>query len=273
MSRELPSEGDRSGVKAIASGAGLVLLVTGSAALTSWLVGMGITSVVGDKMAPWILGRAAGITSYLLLVALTLFGLVLSHPSRSRWRRPSAATRIRAHVSLSVFTLVFTVLHIVVLATDTYAGVGWRGAFLPMGATYRPLPVTLGVIALYAGLAAGLTAALAGRISRRSWWPIHKVAIVSLVLVWAHGILAGIDTPLLLAMYVLTGGLVVFVAVSRYTTRTVRAEVKHLADVRASEVPTADLTGSWSAPRQPRHAAPVTVDSSAVDPADSRARA
>ena len=116
----------------------------GSAALTSWLVGMGITSVVGDRMAPWILGRAAGITSYLLLVALTLFGLVLSHPSRARWRRPSAATRIRAHVSLSVFTLVFTVLHIVVLATDKYAGVGWWGTFVPMGSTYRPLPVTLG---------------------------------------------------------------------------------------------------------------------------------
>ena len=273
MSRDLSSTRDSSNVKAVASGTGLVLLVTGSAALTSWLVGMGITSVVGDRMAPWILGRAAGITSYLLLVALTLFGLVLSHPSRARWRRPSAATRIRAHVSLSVFTLVFTVLHIVVLATDKYAGVGWRGTFVPMASTYRPLPVTLGVIALYAGLAAGLTAALAGRISRRAWWPIHKVAIVSLVLVWAHGILAGIDTPAILTMYVVTGGLVVFVAVSRYTTRTVRADVKELADVRASEVPTAELTGTWSAAPQPRHAAPVTVDPATVDPADSRARA
>ena len=172
-----------------------------------------------------------------------------------------------------MFTLVFTVLHIVVLATDKYAGVGWRGTFVPMASTYRPLPVTLGVIALYAGLAAGLTAALAGRISRRAWWPIHKVAIVSLVLVWLHGILAGIDTPAILTMYVLTGGLVVFVAVSRYTTRTVRAEVKELADVRASEVPTSELTGSWSAAPRARHAAPVSVDPATDDPADSRARA
>jgi predicted ferric reductase len=259
---------DLTTVKPIASSAGLVVLVTGSAALTSWLVGMGITSVVGDKMAPWILGRAAGITSYLLLVALTAFGLVLSHPYRARWRRPSAATRIRAHVSLSVFTLVFTVLHIVVLATDKYAGVGWWGAFVPMGATYRPLAVTLGVIALYAGLAAGLTAALAGRISRRAWWPIHKVAIVSLVLVWLHGILAGIDTPLILTMYVVTGGLVVFLAVSRYTTRTARSEVKELADVRATEVPAADLAADWSADLPISAASPVTVD-----PADRRMRA
>ena len=259
---------DLSRLRSLGLGAGLVVLITGSAALTSWCIGVAIGSVAGDRMAPWILARAAGITSYLLLVALTLFGLVLSHPYRARWRRPSAATRIRAHVSLSVFTLVFTVLHIVVLATDKYAGVGWWGTFVPMGATYRPLPVTLGVIALYAGLAAGLTAALAGRISRRAWWPIHKVAIVSLVLVWLHGILAGIDTPVILTMYVVTGGLVVFLAVSRYTTRTVRAEVKELADVRASEVPTADLTGSWSSPQQAPVATPATVD-----PADVRARA
>lgn len=220
----------------VGSRIGLVLLVAGSAAMTSWLVGTGVRAVAGDRMGPWILGRAAGITSYLLVVALVLMGLLLSHPARARIRRPSSAVRIRTHVSLSVFALVFTVLHVVVLATDKYAGVGWWGAFVPMGASYRPLPVTLGVIGLYAGLAAGITAALAGRVSRRVWWPIHKVAIVALALVWVHGILAGIDTPLLVSLYVVTGGLVVGVAVSRYVTSAPRGEVDELADVRAAEL-------------------------------------
>jgi hypothetical protein len=215
---------------------GLVVGVTVSAVLTSWLVGIGVQSIAGDKMAPWILGRAAGITSYLLLVGLVLFGLVLSHPARARWRRPSSATRIRVHVSLSVFTLVFTVLHIVVLATDKYAGVGWWGAFVPLGSSYRPVPVTLGVIGLYAGLAAGLTAAFSGRIARRVWWPVHKVAVVSLVLVWLHGVLAGIDTPALLSMYVITGLAVLVLGVSRYTTPTARDRVDELAEVRAQEL-------------------------------------
>jgi hypothetical protein len=212
------------------------VLVAASAALTSWLVGMGVQAIAGDRMGPWILGRAAGITSYLLTVALVLMGLLLSHPARARVRRPSAAVRIRTHVSLSVFALVFTVLHVVVLATDKYAGVGWWGVFVPMGSTYRPLPVTLGVIGLYAGVAAGLTAALAGHLSRRLWWPIHKVAIVALALVWLHGMLAGIDTPVLVALYVVTGGIVMGVAVSRYLTRTPRSEVGELADVRAAEL-------------------------------------
>jgi hypothetical protein len=220
--------------RAITLRTGLVLGVTASAVVTSWLVGIAVQRVTGDKMAPWILGRSAGITSYLLLVALVLMGLVLSHPARAR---------IRAHVSLSVFTLVFTVLHIVVLATDRYAGVGWWGAFVPLGSTYRPMPVTLGVIGLYAGFAAGLTAALAGRLARRVWWPVHKVAIVSLVLVWLHGVLAGIDTPALLSLYVGTGGVVVAVAVSRYTSDRPRDEVEALASVRASE-----LTGRAATP-------------------------
>ena len=209
--------------------AGLVLLVTVSAVATSWLIGTAVSAIAGDRMAPWILGRAAGITSYLLLVALVLMGLALSHPGRARWRRPSSATRIRTHVSLSVFTFLFVVLHIVVLATDSYAGVGWWGTFVPMGASYRPLPVTLGVIALYAGLAAGLTASLAGRWARRVWWPIHKVAIVSLVLVCA-------DSAALLGMYVLTGLAVLGLAISRYTTATARDGVEELAAESASEL-------------------------------------
>lgn len=247
MSRERVDAVDRQSridARAVAYGTGLVLLITVSAVLTSWLIGSAVTRVAGDRMAPWILGRSAGITSYLLLVGLVLFGLVLSHPARAQIAWPSSTTRIRAHVSLSVFTLVFTVLHVVVLATDKYAGVGWWGSFVPMGSTYRPLPVTLGVIGLYAGFAAGLTAALAGRLARRVWWPVHKVAIVSLVLIWLHGVLAGIDTRALLAMYIVTGGLVVAVAVSRYTSDRPRDEVEALAAVRAAELTGRSVTTS-----------------------------
>ena len=206
--------------RAAARAAGVTVAVAVSAAVSAWLVGVGVQRVVGDKNAPWILGRAAGVTSYLLLVVLVGWGMLLSHPWRTRWTRPSTAMRIRVHVGLAVFTLVFVVLHIVVLATDSYAGVGWRGALVPMGATYRPLPVTLGVIGLYAGLLAGVTAALAGRLPLRLWWPVHKVAALSLVLVWVHGILAGSDTLLLTWLYVVTGAAVAALALSRYAART-----------------------------------------------------
>lgn len=212
-----------------AKAAGATVAVALSAATTTALIGWAASAVSGNRMAPWVIGRAAGLTSYLLLVALTGMGLMLSHPHRGRWRLPSSAARLRLHVSLAVFTLVFTVLHVVVLVTDPYAGVGWQAAWLPLASHYRPVPVTLGLLGLYAGLLAGLTAALAGRIRSGLWWPIHKVAVVALVLVWAHGVQAGADSVALRTMYLLTGGAVLALAISRYVARTPAERVHELA--------------------------------------------
>jgi hypothetical protein len=210
-----------------------VLIILGcavSAGVTGWLVGGAARSVSGDRNAPWILGRAAGLSSYALLVLLVATGLVLSHPGRARIRRPSAATRIRLHVSLAAFTLVLIVLHVVVLATDSYAGVGWRGSFVPLGSSYRPVSVTLGVLGLYAGLLAGVTATLSGRrFVSRVWWPVHKVAVVSFLLVWAHGLYAGIDSLPLLWFYLVTGLGLLALAIWRYVARTPADLVQDLA--------------------------------------------
>lgn len=207
---------------------GRAIAILLSAAATGLLAGGAMRLVHGNRMAPWILGRAAGLCAYLLLVGLVLFGLVLSHPARNRLRRPSTATRIRIHIALALFTFLASALHVFVLATDRWAGVGWTGAFIPLGASYRPAPVALGLIGVWVGLLAGLSAALAGRLPRRLWWPMHKVAAVSLVLIWTHGVLAGSDTVALLVMYVVTGAAVLGVAASRYLARTPveRAELR-----------------------------------------------
>lgn len=186
-----------------------------SAGLTVALLAAAYERVAGNRMAPWIVDRAAGVCSYLLLVALVVLGLVLAHPARVRLGG-STPSRLRAHVALALFTFAFTVLHVVVLATDRFAGVGWAGALLPMHASYRPVPVTIGIVGVWAGLLAGLSAAAAGWLPRRLWWPLHKVAAVSFVLVWLHGVLAGGDTPALLAIYIGTGVLVLVIAASRY---------------------------------------------------------
>ena len=214
------SQPNRPIIIGVGRGLGIVLGIAISTGVSSWLVGNAISSVAGNRNELWLLARAAGITSYLLLVLLVPLGLVLSHPWRTRVRRPIPATRIRIHVTLAVFTLVFTILHILVLVNDKWAGVGVRGALLPMAATYRPLAVTLGLIGLYSGLLSGLTAILAGRITARIWWPIHKVASISLVLIWIHGVLAGSDSATLQALYYITAIFVIALAATRYTART-----------------------------------------------------
>ncbi len=186
----------------------------------------------------WELARASGITSYVLLLALVVLGLVLAHPWAVRLRRPSRTSRLRVHASLATFTLAFTALHVAVLATDPWAQVGWRGAILPMASTYRPIPVTLGVIAVWAGLLTGATAALAGRVVGRFWLPVHRLAAGVFALAWAHGVLAGSDTGPLRGLYLASGGAVVALAVSRYVARSPRdraeelASALHVSDVR-----------------------------------------
>jgi len=124
------------------------------------------------------------------------------------------------------------VVHVVVLATDEYAKVGWWGALLPMASRYRPAAVTLGVLGAYCGLATGLTAALAGRLARRIWWPLHKVAAVALALVWAHGVLAGSDRAALRLMYLATAAGILLLALTRYAARTPADRFRELAGPR-----------------------------------------
>ena len=212
--------------------------VAGVAAVgfAAWLVA---DALRGRSAVSWVLGRATGVSSYVLLVALVTTGLLVSHPWSRGVRRPSAATRIAVHVSLATFTLAFTVLHVVVLATDPWAHVGWRGALLPMASAYRPVPVTIGVIALWAGLVTGLTARLAGSVAARVWWPVHKVSAGVLALVWAHSVLAGTDVLALRGFYLASGGAVIALAVSRHTARTATDRLRELT--RQIDIPDDDL--------------------------------
>jgi hypothetical protein len=215
------------------------MLAMVAAGASSWLVARAVLALSREPMGPWLLARAGGLTSYLLLVALVCTGLVLAHPWGNRITRPTAATRLRIHAALASGALAFTVLHVVALALDEHAGVGWQGVLLPMASTYRPVPVTLGVTGLYAGLVAGLTASMAGRLAARVWWPVHKAATVSLVLVWAHSVLAGSDTPALMTVYLGTGGGVLALAISRYTARTTADQLAGLS--RTAQPTTSDL--------------------------------
>jgi hypothetical protein len=188
-------------------------------AATAWLLTRAAVSLAGSDTLPWTLGRASGLTGYALLLLLVCTGLLLAHPTSRRLRWPPPLVRIRLHMTLAVFTLAFTVLHVVVLVTDPWAHVGWAGALLPMASHYRPLAVTLGVLAVWSGLLTGLTATLAGRAFGRLWWPAHKVAALAFLLVWVHGMTAGSDAPQLRVFYLATGTAVLVLALSRYHAR------------------------------------------------------
>lgn len=194
-----------------------VLGVTIAAVFSGAAIGIVTVLVTGSDAHLWLIARATGLMSYALLTVVTISGLLLAVPHRGAVRFLAPATRLRTHIIVTIFALVFTVIHIVVLAIDPWANVGWAGALLPFGAEYRPVPVTVGLMSLWAGIISGVTAGFAGRGTGRWWRPLHRLAGVAWVLAWLHGVFAGSDTGALLGMYAITGLLVIVLATWRYS--------------------------------------------------------
>lgn len=194
------------------------------------LVALGITDQVIPatdahtiSVRPWVAARALGITAYLLLAIEVATGVWMSHPRNSGDGR---ATRSVApwHELLTVFTGAFLVLHIVLLAVDPYAGVDWVGAFVPGFSQYRPVPVAIGSVALYALIITAATAKWT-RLLPAGWWlKIHRLTAVVFFASWIHGILAGTDTVALLPLYLVTGGVVLLGIAHRWWSTASAAE-------------------------------------------------
>ena len=208
----------------------LTWLVTVTSAVVLPLVaGFGFAKLVAptvhSRYFPWLTGRALGIAAYLSLTALVLLGIWLRHPWRQRMGLMHPESRLRLHASLGTATLALVAGHVAFLASDKYAGVGWLGAVVPFEATYRPVAIALGVVAMFYMVVLSGTARLAGRWGSRHWYLFHHVAVVTFALVWAHGVLAGTDTAALRSLYVVSGGLVLVAASSRYAVAPLRRRV------------------------------------------------
>ncbi|HEY5112029.1 MAG TPA: hypothetical protein VII67_06845 [Acidimicrobiales bacterium] len=169
-----------------------------------------------SRYFPWITGRALGIAGFISLGALVALGIWMRHPWRLRRSFMHSETRLRLHAALATATLALVAGHLVVLATDHYAGVGWSGAFVPGLSRYRTFAVALGVIALFFMVLLAVTARAAGRRGARHWSAIHRFAILTYILVWFHGVLAGADTNALRGLYVTTAVCLAVLALTRY---------------------------------------------------------
>ncbi len=197
------------------------LVIVGAVAA---LVALGITDQIipatNDRalsVRPWVAARALGITAYLLLAIEVASGLWLSHPRNSGDGRATRGV-VPWHELLTVFTGAFLVLHIVLLAVDPYAGVDWIGALVPGFSQYRPGPVAIGSVALYAMLITAATAKWT-RLLPAGWWlRLHRLTALVFLAAWAHGVLAGTDTMPLLPMYLVTGGLVLLGVAHRWSS-------------------------------------------------------
>jgi sulfoxide reductase heme-binding subunit YedZ len=208
-------------VRSAAGTLGLVAVVVTVSTAVAYEVTLRSGALVHNKMLPWILGRSLGVASYLTLTALVVLGIWLRHPWRNRLWSPRPESLLRAHVVLAACTVVLLAGHLASIALDHYAGVGWTGTFVPWQAQYRPTAVAIGTVAFYGIVLVAGTAALAGSLGRRVWFPIHMVSAMIFCLCLAHGAMAGTDSHTLRWLYVITGGVVAATQITRWVARRV----------------------------------------------------
>ena len=140
---------------------------------------------------PWYVARAAGLVSWALLAAATLWGLALS--TRALGPRPRPNWLLDLHRWLGGTALAFTGVHVIALLLDQYVRFGLVQILVPFASTWHPAAVAWGVVSLYLLIAVELTSLARARISKRTWRRVHAASFVLFVTATLHGLASGTD--------------------------------------------------------------------------------
>lgn len=167
--------------------------------------------LAGDKpQVTWYITRAAGLTAYLLLWLSTAWGLAVSN--RILDGRLHGVYTYDFHQFISLLSIAFIALHVVILMFDQYAPFSLVQILFPFISTYRPGWVGLGGLSLYIILLVTITFYLRDRIGSKTFRSIHVLSLLGFLGSAVHGLYSGADSPLpaVQIMYALTFSSVIF---------------------------------------------------------------
>ena len=157
----------------------------------------------------WDIARAGGFTAYILLTLAVIVGLALSTQiqSPSRWPR---LINSELHNFLTLLSTIFLVVHILATWVDPLTRFSWNEILIPLTSHYRPEWMAFGIVALYLGIAIGISTWLRPLIGYKLWRKLHILTLVVFALATIHGIGTGSDTqtPWALGIYLVSSILV-----------------------------------------------------------------
>src|SRR5258708_2080204 len=140
----------------------------------------------------WDVARAGGFTAFGLLTLSVAIGLALTlHWQSSRWPR---LINSELHNFVTLLALIFTGVHVLAVWIDPFTNFGWNEVFIPFVSHYRPLWMAFGIVALYLGIAIGISTWLRPHIGYKWWRRLHVLTLLLYGLVVVRGIATGSDT-------------------------------------------------------------------------------
>ena len=152
----------------------------------------------------WYLSRGTGAVTLLLLTATVVLGIA----GTLRWRPAAAVPRFLVdglHRNLSLLVVVLLAAHVLTAVLDPFAHIRVLDAVVPLAASYRPLWLGLGALALDLLIALVVTSLVRARLGLRAWKAVHWVAYACWPVALLHGLGTGTDAsaPWLQALSVL----------------------------------------------------------------------
>lgn len=141
----------------------------------------------------WNVARAGGFTAYILLALAVIAGLALSTQLQSPARWPRLINN-ELHNFLTLLSTIFLGVHILAVWLDPFTHFGWDEMLIPLASHYRPEWMALGIVALYMGIAIGISTLLRPRIGYTWWRKLHVLTLGIWALATIHGIGTGSDT-------------------------------------------------------------------------------
>lgn len=139
----------------------------------------------------WYLNRSTGVVLLVLLTISTVLG-VLAMGGRPGRGLPRFVTQ-SLHRNLALLSVLALVVHVVSAVADTYVDIRWWQALVPVGASYLPLWLGLGTLALDLMAVIVLTSLLRSRLNHRIWRAVHLLSWLAWGLSVAHAIGIGTD--------------------------------------------------------------------------------
>ena len=157
----------------------------------------------------WDVARAGGFTAYILLTLAVIAGLALSTQIQSPGRWPRLLNN-ELHNFLTLLSSIFLIVHILATWVDPFTRFSWNEILIPFTSHYRPEWMALGIVALYLGIAIGISTWLRPHIGYKLWRQLHVLTLGVFALATIHGLGTGSDTqtPWALAIYLTSSILV-----------------------------------------------------------------
>lgn len=189
----------------------------------------------------WYLNRGTGIVLVVVFTLTVVLGVLATGRSVSRWW-PRFVTQ-GLHRGLAAVSVLLLLAHAVVAVVDEFVDIRWWQAVVPFGATYEPLWLGLGTLALDLTVVVVATSLARSRLPHRLWFVLHLTTYAAWVAGVVHGLGIGTDADLgwsvaitaacVAAVVVAALGRVVAVLLARRRSRGER---------RVSPAPTRTLT-------------------------------